>query len=75
MKELPRGDVSDVEWDRRLECAGSKTFDRVKGALVGPGKRLINMVSCRPLGRDGSLTDVQENLCGQSPEIYSLLFN
>lgn len=50
-------------------------FGRVKGALVGPGKRLINMVSCRPLGKDGSLTDVQEDLCGKSPKIDSLLFN
>lgn len=27
-------------------------FGKVKGALVGPGKKLINMFSCRPLGRE-----------------------
>ena len=75
MKELPRGFVYDVEWDRWLECAGSKMFGRVKGALVGPEKRLINMVICRPLAESGRLTDVQEDLCGKSPEIHSLIFN
>ena len=67
VKELPRGFVYDVEWDRWLECAGSKMFDRVTRALGGPGKRLISMVSCRPRDKDGSLTDVQEDLCGKSP--------
>ena len=76
VKELPQGFVHDVKWDQWRESAGSRMFGKVKGALVGPGKRLIKYGQLQdPVARSGSLTNVQEDLCGKCPEFYSLIFN
>jgi len=62
VKGLPRGFVCDGELDQWRECVGSRMFGRVKGAQVGPGRRLIKWSVAGPLGKEP-----QSHMCAGRP--------